>query len=53
VKLGNELIRAEIGDRRAVDNIVYLDKNFGSEEIGGLTILEVGVFVDGTDTKDS
>jgi len=53
LQLGNEVYRWQIGDRRSIDNIVYLDKNFGSQEVWGLTLLEVGVFVDGTEDPNS
>ncbi len=53
IKLGTETIRREIWDRRAIENIAYLDKNFGSVEVWGNTYNEVWVFVDGTPTTDS
>lgn len=53
VKLWNETIRRLFTDRRAIDNIAYLDKNFGSVEVWGNTYNEIWVFVDGTATADT
>ncbi len=52
-KLGNETLRADFSDRNAFFNVAYLDKFFGSAEVGGNTYLEAGVFVDGTGVADS
>lgn len=52
-KLWNETIRRLFTDRRAIDNIAYLDKNFGSVEVWGNTYNEIWVFVDGTSTADT
>lgn len=48
-----ETIRRLIADRRSIDNIAYLDKNFWSVEVGWQTYNEIGVFVDGTSTPNS
>lgn len=47
-QLWSETLRGLFTDRRAVDNIAYLDKFFWSVEVGGNNYNEVGVFVDGT-----
>jgi len=49
-QLWAETIRREFGDRRAIDNVAFLDKNFGSAEVWGNTYNEIWVFVDGTGT---
>ena len=46
--LGNEVKRGIFSNRYAIDNVAYLDKYFGSTEVGGNTYLEIGIFVDGT-----
>lgn len=51
--LENELIRWTFQSRSAVGHTAYLDKYFGSTEVSGLTILEVGTFVDATATANS
>lgn len=45
--LGTELIRGLFTQRSATANVANLDKFWGSSEVGGLTILEIGTFVDG------
>lgn len=47
-QLWTETLRAEFWDRRSISNQAFLDKNFGSAEVGGNTYNEIGVFVDGT-----
>ncbi len=47
-QLDTEVIRRLFGDRRAIDNVAYLDKTFGSLEVWWNTYNEIGVFVDGT-----
>ena len=51
--LSAELVRGLFTQRSATGNVAYLDKFWGSSEVGGLTILEVGTFVDGTATANS
>jgi len=48
-----ETIRRLIWDRRSIDNIVYLDKNFWSVEVWGNTYNEIWVFIDWTATIDT
>lgn len=52
-KLGNEQLRGLFSNRYAIDNIAYLDKYWGSTEVGGNTYLEIGIFIDGTATIDT
>lgn len=53
VLLGNELLRSTFTNRYAIDNVAYLDKYWGSTEVGGNTYLEIGVFIDGTGAVDT
>lgn len=52
-QLWTELVRWLFTQRTADLNTAYLDKFFSSTEVGGLTINEVGTFVDGTGTANS
>jgi hypothetical protein len=51
--LGAELVRGTFNQRSSLLNTAYLDKFFWSSEVGWLTILEAGSFVDGTATANS
>ncbi len=51
--LGNETLRTDFSDRYSQFNVAYLDKFYGSSEVGGNSYYEAGVFVDGTATVDS
>lgn len=52
-QLGTELVRGTFTTRTASLNVAYLDKFFTATEVGGLTINEIGTFVDGTGTANS
>lgn len=52
-KLGAEFDRALFTDRRSEDNVAFLDKFFGSPEVGWTTVQEIWIFVDGTATVDT
>ncbi len=52
-ELGNETLRSDFGNRYSQFNVAYLDKYFGSAEVGGNSYYEAGVFVDGTAIADS
>lgn len=43
-----ETLRWTFSNRFSVDNVAYLDKFFSSAEVGGLSVSELGVFVDWT-----
>lgn len=45
--LGNETKRSDFSVRDAIGSVAYLDKFFGSIEVGGSIIQEIGIFVDG------
>ena len=45
--LGNETIRQDFSDRSAIGTQAFLDKFFGSIDVGGQTFQEAGVLVDG------
>jgi len=47
-QLATEILRWTFTNRFSVDNVAYLDKFFSSSEVWGLTVSELGVFVDGT-----
>lgn len=53
VQLGTETIRGLRSNRFSVDNTAYLDKFWSSDEVGGNTYNECGVFVDGTGVANS
>lgn len=51
--LGSEDQRGLFTNRYSIDNIAYLDKFWSAAEVGGTTVVEIGVFVDGTATVDT
>jgi hypothetical protein len=53
VILGNEVLRGTFTNRYAIDNTAYLDRYWGSTEVGGNTYLEIGIFIDGTTTANT
>ncbi|MEE9117837.1 MAG: hypothetical protein V3U02_04480 [Calditrichia bacterium] len=52
-QLGNETLRGGFTNRYAIENVAYLDKFFSSAEVGGTSIQEAGIFVDGSATPGS
>lgn len=52
-QLATELVRRPFTDRTSDLNVSYLDVFFSAIEVGGLTINEIGSFVDGTGTANS
>lgn len=52
-QLGNEVSRSDFSNRYSQFHVAYLDKFFGSSEVGGNSYYEAGVFVDGTATVNS
>lgn len=51
--LDNETKRGLWTMRTATNNVAYLDKFFTQAEVGGMTFLEAGAFVDGTASVDT
>ncbi len=46
-ELGNETVRQDFSDRNSVGTQAFLNKFFGSIDVGGQTFQEAGVWVDG------
>jgi len=46
IAMGNEVIRSDWTQRTNDNNIVVLDKYFGSVEVSGKTFLEAGILID-------
>jgi len=52
-QLVTETLRGTFTNRFSVDNVAYLDKFFSSSEVWGLTVSELGVFVDWTGSANT
>lgn len=47
-QLGTEIVRGLFTKRGYEENTAYLDKFFGTSEVAGQNLREIGIFVDGT-----